>query len=190
MIFLVFAPVAVLAVCPVRTISKDELTVHDVQFVGLKMIWSQYPDGVAVKGSHRGLQLRNTSILGFNVSASIDGIKSTEGNPAYTVLVDDYTWVEDGRAGCCPRCISVDHQSRKRRFPGTDRRIGFQYTYAMTAVAEVEEELFGSVLLGAPDNRWCPRDSIALVPRIRCPPGADLLRVDGAVKGPVHHVVG
>ena len=60
----------------------------------------------------------------------------------------------------------------------------------MTAVAEIEEELVFTSLVSTPCDGWCPRDTIALIPRISNPSGADLLCVDGAVEGPVHHIIG
>ena len=85
----------------------------------------------------------------------------------------------------------MDHQLLVRRCPWTDGGIGFQHGHTMAAVAEVKEELVIAVaLVVAPGNGRCPRDAIALVPFTWCPPRADFLRVDGAVEGPVHHVVG
>ena len=76
------------------------------------------------------------------------------------------------------------------RYKGTNGALTLQHANAVTAVAEVQEELVNAFCIRTPRDGWCPRHAIALVPRIRRPPAAEFLRVDGAVERPVHQVVG
>ena len=187
---LVFVPVGIFTICPVRAIGIDKLTIHDVQLAGLEVIGSRQFDGAAVDSRHRRLQLGNTCIIGLKVSTFFIRIATTERNPTCAVLIDYHTWVEDPIARQCTWGISVDHGFSERWFPGTDGRIGRQHANAVAGIGKIKEEFLLTVFRRTPGDWWCPWVHKALIPWITRPCGTKLSHIDGAVEGPVDHIVG
>ena len=188
---LVGVPVAgiLITVCPVRTIGIYVLAADDVQLVGLEVEGSMNLDSRTVDCGHRGLQLDDAGGFGHHRA----GTKTAECYPSHAIIVDSHAGIEVGIRShlVCPWRIVVDHQLLIGRFPGPDWRFCRQHANAVTRIAEVEEELvFAGLCIVSPGHRRCPRYAKALVPGTCHPSGADLLRVDGAVERPVHHVVG
>ena len=59
------------------------------------MIGSRNLGGLTVKGCHRWLQFGKAGVVGLNVGTLLVGITTTEGDPAYTVLINNHTGIEN-----------------------------------------------------------------------------------------------